>query len=218
MPLQCSKPIAGVKVFLERKVRRQYVGLLTKQENDFVFEYSHTYLNARDIIPLGPEMPLTKRTYRSLTLFVPFMDRIPSRQNPAYDEYCKSTGISTEETNPLLLLSTIAHRGPSSFVFEPLYLEEFPAEELLAFRKWLRLSVRDFATCFDFSPAAITRVEKGQVSGREILKRVEIYVKFPAVALFQLERRGYALHTKQYQYATSELRKSLQEPDKIKLP
>lgn len=203
------KKTEGVRVFLERKTRRQYVGLLTTKDTDFVFEYDRAYLKARDVIPLGPEMPLTRRTYRSAKLFIPFLDRIPSRENPAYEEYCRATGISSEETNPLILLSTIAHRGPSSFIFEQLYNEEFPATELFVFRKRLGLSVRDFATCFDFSPSAITRIERGQVSGREVLKRVEIYVRFPSVALFQLERRGGALHGDKYLNIATELRKQL---------
>lgn len=209
MPPKCSKKIDGVRVFLERKTRRQYVGLLTKQDTEFVFEYDRAYLKARDVIPLGPEMPLTKRIYRSTTLFIPFLDRIPSRENPAYEEYCTATGVSAEETNPLILLATIAHRGPSSFIFEPLCNEEFPATELLVFRKRLGLSVRDFAACFDFSPSAITRVELGQESGREVLKRAEIYVRFPSVALFQLERRGGALHANKYQHIATELQRQL---------
>ncbi|MEI6790725.1 MAG: HipA N-terminal domain-containing protein [Myxococcaceae bacterium] len=197
--------LEGVKVFLERKTRRQYVGLLTQQNTGFVFEYDRAYLKARDIISLGPEMPLTRRIYHSDTLFIPFLDRIPSRENPAYSEYCRSMDISFEETNPLILLSTIAHRGPSSFIFEPLYGEEFSAEKLLAFRKRLKLTVRDFAACFDFSPSAITRIERGQASGREVLKRAEIYAKFPQTALFQLKRRGGALHINKYQYVAKEL-------------
>lgn len=104
-------------------------------------------------------------------------------------------GISNHETDPLVLLSTIAHRGPSSFIFEPLYEDPFTPEELLNFRKSLGLSVKDFAICFDFSPAAVTRVELRQSSGREVLKRAEIYFRFPQVALDQLRRCGIALHS-----------------------
>lgn len=205
MVLQDFENIIGIRVFLERRTCRQYVGLLAKKDANFVFEYDRAYLKARDVIPLGPEMPLTRPTYRSTTLFVPFLDRIPSRENPAYNEYCKATGISLEETNPLILLSTIAHRGPSSLIFEPLYREEFSAEKLLAFRKRLKLTVREFAACFDFSPSAITRIERGQVSGREVLKRAEIYARFPQIAMFQLKRRGGVLHTNKYQHIACEL-------------
>ena len=66
---------------------------------------------------------------------------------------------------------------------------------------------RDFAACFDFSPSAITRVERGQLPGREILKRAEIYARFSEVALFQLHRHGGVLHTKKYQQIVSKLSK-----------
>lgn len=65
----------------------------------------------------------------------------------------------------------------------------------MAFRKFLGLSVKDFAICFDFSPAAITRIELKQSSGRDLLKRTEIYASYPEIALDQLRLRGGHLHT-----------------------
>lgn len=208
MVLRDFDHIVGIRVFLERRKRRQYVGLLTKEGSDFIFEYDRAYLKARDVISLGPEMPLTRPKYRSAKLFVPFLDRIPSSENPAYAEYCRATGISPDETNPLILLCTIAHRGPSSFIFEPLYAEEFSAEGLLAFRQFLKLTVREFSACFDFSASAITRIERRQVSGREILKRAELYARFPETALLQLQREGGALHANKYQYVLFKLREA----------
>ena len=194
--------IIGVEVFLERKAIRLYVGLLTKVNNTFFFEYAKSYLQRRGVIPLGPEMPLTRASYQSDTLFIPFADRLPLRENYAYADYCKSTGISVEETDPLILLSTIGHRGPSSFIFEPLYENDFSSQDLLAFRQWLGLSVKEFANCFDFSPAAITRVERDQSTGREVLKRASIYAHYPYVALDQLKVRGGILHPNKYKKIT----------------
>ncbi|MCB1107049.1 MAG: hypothetical protein KDK76_03020, partial [Chlamydiia bacterium] len=56
--------------------------------------------------------------YFSKSLFVPFLERIPSKNNPSYPEYCQSVGISVDEENVFVLLSTIGRRGPSSFIFE----------------------------------------------------------------------------------------------------
>lgn len=187
--------IIGIQVYLEKRSSRLYVGLLSKNGDNFHFEYDQKYLKRREAIPLGPEMPLTRRVFESTTLFVPFADRIPSRENPAYIDYCKATGISESETDPFILLSTIAHRGPSSFIFEPLYEEDFKSEDLLAFRKSLGLSVIEFAACFDFSTAAVTRIELNQSSGREVLKRAEIYARYPEVALDLIRRRRGVLHT-----------------------
>lgn len=142
MPPMDLNKIIGVLVYLEHKTRRQYVGVLKKIGDIFQFEYDLKYLRGRAIIPLGPEMPLTRRVFQSNTLFIPFADRIPSRENPAYPEYCQETGISVNETRPFVLLTTIAHRGPSSFIFEPFFKkDEFKAEDLLSFEKlWVFLS------------------------------------------------------------------------------
>lgn len=193
--------IEGVQIVLEMHASNQLVGVLTASEHEFHFEYEMDYLRSPRAIPLGPEMPLTRQTYQSKQLFRPFADRIPSRENPAYPEYCKSAGISTDEENPLILLSTIATRGPSSFLFKPIYHESFTRSDLKCFRNNLGLSVREFAVCFDFSPPGITRVETGKTDGREILKRAEIYALYPDVALDQLRRRAAHLHRKKLELA-----------------
>src|ERR1700738_5266475 len=151
--------VAGVQIMLEGNNNTQLVGELTIRNGEFYFEYDEAYLHSPKAISLGPEMPLTRRIYRSKQLFRPFADRIPSRENPAFPEYCRSVGISTDENDPLILLSTIAARGPSSFLFKPIYHEGFTGSDLKRFRNNLGLSVREFAMCFDFSQAGITRVE-----------------------------------------------------------
>jgi HipA-like protein len=197
--------IEGVQVVLEKNASNQLVGMLTASEHGFHFEYDKDYLNSPKAIPLGPEMPLTRRIYQSKQLFRPFAERIPSRENPAFPEYCKSAGISMNEDNPLILLSTIASRGPSSFLFKPIFHESFTGSDLKRFRNNLGLSARDFAVCFDFSQPGITRVETGKTDGRDILKRVEIYALYPDVALDQLRRRAGYLHWKKLELAKNRL-------------
>ena len=157
-------------------------------------------------------MPLTRRIYQSGQLFRPFADRIPSRENPAFPEYCKSAGISTNEEDPLILLSTIASRGPSSFLFKPIYYENFTGTDLKNFRNNLGLSAREFALCFDFSQPGITRVETGKTGGREVLKRAEIYFLYPEVALDQLRRRSAYLHWKKVERARNWLMNNREKP------
>ncbi len=198
--------IEGVQIVLEKEASNQPVGVLTRDGNGFHFEYNRGYLESPKAIPLGPEMPLTRRTYQSKQLFRPFAERIPSRENPAFPEYCKSAGISTDENNPLVLLTTIASRGPSSFLFKPIYQEIFTRADLKRFRNNLGLSVREFALCFDFSQPGITRAETGKTGGREILKRVAIYASYPEVALDQLRRRASCLHWKKLELAKNWLK------------
>jgi len=195
MPFNLKK-IEGIRVVLEKRASNQLVGILTEKHDGFHFEYAIDYIRSPQAIPLGPEMPLRRRTFQSRSLFRPFADRIPSRENPAFPEYCKFAGIFPDEEDPLIVLATIASRGPSSFLFKPIYCENFSRKDLKQFRNNLGLSVREFAVCFDFSAPGITRVENDKTDGREILKRTEIYALYPDVALDQLWRRAAYLHRK----------------------
>lgn len=186
--------ITGVLVYLERRKTRQYVGRLYRINSEFIFEYDEHYMYSKNSLSLGPEFPLTRGRYKSKTLFVPFSDRLPSRENPAYPEYCTAMGIDVNEKDPFILLSTIGSRGPSSFIFTPEYTVEFNRKDLKTFRENLGLSVRDFSEVFEFSQAALTRVEIGKSSGSDILKRAAIYAMFPEVALHQLKYKGNSLH------------------------
>jgi hypothetical protein len=188
---------SSLAVFLEKRKTRIYVGKLTflKNSNLFEFTYEKHYLYAKNIISLGPEFPLTKQVHRSSTLFPSLQDRIPSRKNPAYPEYCQAAGIDPDESNPLILLATIGKKGPSSFVFEPLYEDLFSKEDLINFRLELGLTTREFALCFDLTQAALMRIEKGNSSGKALLKRIEIYQRFPEVALFFIQRHGGAINS-----------------------
>ncbi|HXF29749.1 MAG TPA: HipA N-terminal domain-containing protein [Chlamydiales bacterium] len=201
MSQQDRNAIIGIQVFLELKSSRIFVGTLKKiqdksKKDSFYFEYHQNYLKHRQAIALGPEMPLTRRTFHSDSLFIPFVERIPSRDNPAYGEYCQATGISLNEADPFIVLSTIAHRGPSSFIFEPLYDDTFTSEDFIRFRKTLNLSVKEFATLFGFSTAAVTRTELMQSSGREVLKRAALYARYPKIVLDLLKEHGGFLHSR----------------------
>jgi HipA-like protein len=190
------KPFDAIAVFLEKRKTRQYVGKLyfSKKLNAFEFVYDNAYLYRKNKIPLGPEFPLTKRIHRSPKLFPSLQDRIPSNENAAYPAYCKAAGIGVSESNPIILLATIGKRGPSSFIFEPFYEDEFSAKDLINFRHRLELTTREFALCFHLTHAALLRIEQGSSSGRELLKRIEIYARFPEVALSMIERYGGAIN------------------------
>ena len=190
-----NEKIAAVLIFLEKRKTRQLVGRLYLKNKYFVFEYDEKYLYSKRIISLGPEFPLTKQKFRSKKLFNAFADRLPSRENPAYPEYCAAMGISVEENDPLVLLTTIGRKGPSSFIFEPEYKITFGPRDLKKFRETLGLSVRDFADCFQFEQSQLTKVETGKAVGHELLKRSYIYAKYPNVALDQIKYCGGVLHS-----------------------
>lgn len=185
----------SLNVFLERRSSRTYVGKLTKKENGFTFEYDKTYAYSNNSIPIGPELPITKRVHKSEQLFSSFADRIPSKKNPAYAEYCEKLGIPLNEKDEIILLTTIGKRGPSSFVFEQESDEGYSKYDYMNFRKTLELTLRDFAAVFNASLTTLQRMEQASTDkGKELLKRIEIYDKFPEVALAELEKRGGLIH------------------------
>jgi hypothetical protein len=160
------------------------------------------------VIPLGPEFPLTQRTFESKTLFPSFDDRIPSRHNPAYEDYCFATGIDPAEKDPFVLLSAIGRRGPSSFVFYPLFDRSISIAEVIAFRKSLNFSTREFAYVFEISQSALNAFERTRSSGKDLLKRLELILKFPAVALYLVTVNGGILSPGKLAHATKTLSKN----------
>ncbi|OPX32418.1 MAG: hypothetical protein B1H09_00445 [Gemmatimonadaceae bacterium 4484_173] len=201
-------PVEALAVFAEGKRTRKLAGILRRVMNQsgvegFQFTYEDDFLEWSKAVAVGPEMPLTERSFFSPLLFPSFRDRIPSKENPAYSEYCAATGIEVEEKDPLVLLATIGKRGPSCFVFEPLIQDSFKAGDAIAFRKSLELSLREFGRLFDFAPYTIQKIEAGKASGRDVLKRMEIYAKFPEVAWFEMNRNRAFIHTRLWKRLSS---------------
>jgi HipA-like protein len=182
-------------VFLERRASKTFVGKLYNQDNQYAFEYDKTYAYAKNSIPMGPDLPITKRVHKSDKLFASFADRIPSKKNPAYVEYCQSLGVSPDEKNEIILLSTIGKRGPSSFIFEILEEESFSATDYIRFRNDLQLTIRDFAAIFNVGVSTLQKLEKNSNNVKESLKRIEIYSVFPEVALYELNKNGKLIHS-----------------------
>lgn len=192
-----SLKIIGVFVFLEKRKTQTLVGSLYKIDQKLVFTYEDSYLKARYSIPLGPEFPLTQKQFSSDKLFPSLEDRIPSTQNPAYPEYCLAMGIDPNERDPFILLSTVGSKGPSSFIFHPIFKRDLTPKEIVAFRHMLGLTTREFAAVFEFSQNSLNALERNRRVGPEIIKRLEILLHFPAVALyFLLVNRGHLTHEK----------------------
>jgi transcriptional regulator with XRE-family HTH domain len=70
----------------------------------------------------------------------------------------------------------------------------FTQEDAKRFRRYLGLSVRDFAAAFDVSPGTVLRIETGRHPPGEALKRVEIYARYPHAALFEFFRNQRKLN------------------------
>jgi len=178
-------------VYTESTRNKNFVGSLIRKPNKkYYFEYSRDYLKSRGAIQIGPELPLTKIAHETTgaKLFPSFEDRIPSKSNPAYIEYCELCGISADEKNRVILLTTIGRRGPSSFVFEPYYEtgEGNVREALIKFRKELNISLRTMAEAFNLSYLTLQKIEKGVSKDRNILRLLYLYLNFPEIAIWSL--------------------------------
>lgn len=189
-----------LEVYTEIRKSKILVGTLyfDPKSKQFSFDYDRKYLLSKNAIPIGPEMSLKKRHHVSKPgqIFPSFQDRIPSRENPAFEEYCLSQGISVSEKNPIILLTTIGRRGPSTFVFEPIFESVDVAKELKFFRKTLGLSVRDVAAAFDINLPTLSKIETGKSKDKGTSKLLMIYLRFPEVALWQVRMNERKLHQK----------------------
>lgn len=195
----------GVHVFLEKRKTRREVGILKREGGKFIFTYGEQYFRADNVIPLGPEFPLTQEEFTSEKLFPSLQDRIPLIQNPAYPDYCFAMGIEPTEQDPLVLLSTIGRRGPSSFIFFPILERKVTAENVIQFRKALGLTTREFAAVFELSQSSLNALERNRIVGNEIIKRLEILLKHPKVALELLRLNGGYLIEQRWGYAIRQL-------------
>ncbi|HAT1883535.1 TPA: helix-turn-helix transcriptional regulator [Legionella pneumophila] len=186
-------------IFHEGRKRRVFVGELIYSREQDVYEliYDESYAYSDTAIPLGPELNLFQLHHRSEKgkLFKSLLDRIPSKENPAYKDYCASQGISPDEQNPIILLGSIGKRGPSSFIFEPIYYSTFTKEDIKKLRREIGLTQHDLAKVLDISIATLARIESGTSHDANTIKRIEIFFKFPEVALWQLKQTGGLLHS-----------------------
>ncbi len=186
-----------LNVFIEGRRRKTYVGVLESKPNKkFVFCYDKKYLKSETSIPLGPDIPLNKIRHESEgKLFSTFKDRIPSRRNPAYEDYCKQEGISQEEKNPIVLLGTIGKRGPSSFIFESIVIDNYNVqEELKKFKEDTEISIKDIAIVFDINYVTLHKIMKGQSSDSSTSRLIRIYLNYPRCLSDQLKTTSALLH------------------------
>lgn len=189
-------------VFSESRRRRVLVGKLywESQKNQYEFKYDPKYAKSKTAIPIGKELDLFKKSHISKgKLFPSFADRIPSKENPAYEDYCHSQGISVEESNPIILLISIGKRGPSTFIFEPIFNNSFTHKEIRKFRESLGISIHEWAVAFDFNPPTLQRLESGKKTDLGTIRRAQIYIEFPKVAMWQLELNSGKIHAETFQ-------------------
>ncbi len=183
-----------VNVYSQTQSKRIFAGKLWREGKKYFFEYDKAYKKLRDALPLGPELPLWKDKVSANALFPAFLDRIPSKNNPAYKDYCREWGISENEKDVFVLLTTIGHKGPSTFVFEPGFKNEYAASQLKDFRTRLGLTQTEFEVLFNISHMTLVRLETGKLKNDFYLRYFELFDKVPQALAWMLEKRGQLLH------------------------
>lgn len=188
-----------LQIFHEGRKRRIFVGELIydKEKDRYELIYDKSYTHYKSAIPISPDLNLFKLRHQSEKgkLFPALLDRIPEQANPAYKDYCKSQGISPNEKNPIILLGSIGKRGPSSFIFEPIYHSEFNPVDITKLREQLHITQHDLARAFDITKSTLQRIESGASHDQNTLKRIQILFEFPEVALWQLKQTGGRIHS-----------------------
>lgn len=183
-----------IHVWSQTRNKRVFVGKIFQKNGCYIFEYDNRYRRSKGAVPLGAEFPLVRKMFSSKHIFPTLTDRIPSKQNPAYADYCAQWAIDPEETDTFRLLTTIGRRGPSTFVFEPAVQESYDRKDVIAFRKRLCLSQQEFADLLGFNQSSLARIETGQTHHPIFLKYIEFFDKIPEVLQHLLQTRGECLH------------------------
>ena len=173
---------SAIDVYLERRERKQYVGRLTRQpDQKFHFSYDEAYQRMENSISIGPSLQLVKKEYLSMNLFPEFLDRLPSPQNPAYEDYCASVGLSVKEDDIMVVLLKLGKRGPSSFILEAV-VEDDPAvivNNIRVFIEEISLSQQDFANILDIPITSLSRLLTETSLDRTLLRLIDHYLSSP---------------------------------------
>jgi HipA-like protein len=152
-------------VFCEFEKSRLPVGVLRRKATRFDFQYDKIWLGYSSALPLGPDLPLRVGQYQSTKLFKSFERRIPPRDSENYKRYCLERGIDHQESDPLILLGTIGHKGASSFVFELSRAQERHDFVLDCTRKLIdRFSYEIVAAAFGVNKTGLYKLVQSQVS------------------------------------------------------
>lgn len=195
--MQATRDENKLDVFIEGRKRKTYVGSLERSsEQKYTFYYDKKYLKSGNAIPLGPDIPLSKAKHEIKgKLFATFVDRIPSKRNPAYGDYCRQEGISPNEKNPIILLGTIGKRGPSSFVFESVMRNHYLVEEdIKKFKASTGLSFKDIALAFDINYVTLYKITNERSSDSTTTKLIRLYLNYPNCLADQLQFTSKYLH------------------------
>ena len=99
--------------------KKDLVGIITEQESGSLsFEYTEKWVKSGFYI--DPMIPLEFKGILSKDQIDGLLERLPSKDNPRYEEHCAAWGIKKDETDLMILLSTLGHKSASSIELFPI--------------------------------------------------------------------------------------------------
>ena len=188
---------ARLKVYAEVRKQRIYVGLLEylKERKSYRFTYDSAYLDSAAPLALGVDLPCSRKVHESDALFLSFVDRIPSRENPAYRDYCRQRRIPEDETNEIILLGAIGTRGPSCFIFELIWHCNFDVvAEFNALRRETGLSLNTLSKAFNLNYATLHRLITGKSKDPATTRILRYLLTVPECMKQELRLTRAAIH------------------------
>jgi hypothetical protein len=106
-----------VLVQWESESKQELVGELIRVPRGWSFSYAPKWL--RKGVQIDPDLPLRLKSILSEELHEFFSERIPPRDSGQFVHYAKVWNLREELKDPMALLVTLGHRGPSNYVFYP---------------------------------------------------------------------------------------------------
>jgi len=98
--------------------KKDLVWTITEQESgSLFFEYLEKWVKSGFYI--DPMIPLEFKGILSKDQIDGLLERLPSTDNPRYEEHCLAWGIKKDETDLMVLLVTLGHKSASSIEFFP---------------------------------------------------------------------------------------------------
>jgi predicted transcriptional regulator len=70
-------------------------------------------------------------------------------------------------------------------------------------RESLKISIHEWAAAFSFNPPTLQRLESGKKTDLSTIRRIQIYLEFPQVALWEVELNAGKIHTETFQKLSS---------------
>lgn len=183
-----------IQVFSQTRSKRVLVGKLWRSKGKYFFEYDKSYQKMKNALPLAPEFDLWKSKFSSAKFFPSLEDRIPSKNNPAYPDYCRQWGIHAAEQDKFVLLTTIGKKGPSTFVFEPLREKEFSGDDIRVLRQRLDLIQSEFEKLIGIAHATLVHLENSKSKNDFYLDYLKMLAEVPEALKWLIKERGQYLH------------------------